>query len=125
MDNLINFLCSNWAVIVMLLCVLVVTFLQIFNFITLPTVEQKKKVLEWLLYAVTEAEKYFGSNMGAVKLRSVYDQFLTKFPSIAKAISFETFSSWVDEALESMKALMADNESIKNYAENKETEVTE
>lgn len=124
MDNLINFLCNNWAIIVMLLCVIVVTFLQVLNFVTLPTAEQKKKVLEWLLYAVTEAEKYFGSNMGAVKLRSVYDQFLTKFPTIAKVISFETFSAWVDEALESMKALMADNETIRDYAENNGTEVT-
>ena len=57
----------------------------------MPTNEQLKKVKEWLLWAVAEAEKELGSGTGQLKLRYVYDMFIVKFPSLAKIISFETF----------------------------------
>ncbi|MFR6482019.1 MAG: hypothetical protein ACLUPD_10785 [Anaerotignum faecicola] len=46
--------------------------------------EQREKVKEWLLLAVTEAEKELGSGTGQLKLRYVYDLFLRRFPAVAK-----------------------------------------
>ena len=76
-------------------------------------IKQPKKVKEWLLYAVIEAEKELGSGTGPVKLRSVYDMFITKLPKLSVFISFNTFSEWVDVALDYMEKLLADNKDVK------------
>lgn len=76
-------------------------------------IKQPNKVKEWLLYAVIEAEKELGSGTGPVKLRSVYDMFITKFPKLSVFISFNTFSEWVDVALGYMEELLTDNKDVK------------
>ena len=76
-------------------------------------IKQPKKVKEWLRYAVIEAEKELGSGTGPVKLRSVYDMFITKFPKLSVFISFNTFSEWVDVALDYMEELLTDNKNVK------------
>ena len=76
-------------------------------------IKQPKKVKEWLLYAVIEAEKELGGGTGPVKLRSVYDMFITKFPKLSVFISFNTFSEWVDVALDYMEKLLTDNKDVK------------
>ena len=48
----------------------------------------------------------------------VYDMFITRFPLVAKIISFNTFSFWVDEALDEMKELLKDNKAVKAVIEN-------
>lgn len=37
---------------------------------------QKEKIVEWLVYAVTEAEKQLGNGTGQLKLRLCYDWFI-------------------------------------------------
>lgn len=80
-------------------------------------VNQKKKVIEWLKYAVTEAEKLLGEKTGQLKLRQVYDWFVEKFPVVAAFLPFRVFSSWVDVALETMRKWLEDNQSVANYVE--------
>lgn len=63
-------------------------------------INQKSKVIEWLKFAVAEAEKLLGSGTGQLKLRQVYDWFCEKFPVIAAILPFRVFSAWVDIALE-------------------------
>ena len=72
-------------------------------------------IKEWLLYAVTLAEKELGSETGQVKLRFVYDMFIAKFPYLVKVISFEKFSQLVDEVLEQFEEMLNKNEKIKKY----------
>ena len=81
------------------------------------TVNQKKKVIEWLKYAVTEAEKQLGGKTGQLKLRLCYDWFCEKFPVVAAFLPFRVFSSWVDVALETMRKWLEDNQSVANYVE--------
>lgn len=64
------------------------------------------KVKEWLLYAVLEAEKFFGSGTGKIKLRYVYDKFVHRYPVLKIFISFERFSSMVDVALKELEELI-------------------
>ncbi len=80
-------------------------------------VNQKKKVIEWLKFAVTEAEKILGEKTGQLKLRQVYDWFVEKFPVVAAFLPFRVFSSWVDVALETMRKWLEDNQSVANYVE--------
>lgn len=70
---------------------------------------------EWLVYATSIAEKHFGGGTGVLKLRYVYDMFLTKFPWLAKVISFDHFSKLVDDALAIMKANLEKNNAIKEF----------
>ena len=77
-----------------------------------PTEEQIARVKEWLLYAVAKAEQVLGSGTGELKLRYVYNMFVTKFPAIALFISFDKFSAMVDEALEKFEELLKNNKSI-------------
>lgn len=61
------------------------------------------KVEEWLLYAVLEAERFFGSGTGKIKLRYVYDKFVHRYPVLKMFISFERFSNMVDVALKEVE----------------------
>lgn len=63
-------------------------------------VNEKKNIIEWLKYAVAEAEKALGGGTGQLKLRLVYEWFVTQFPVISAVVPFKVFSSWVDIALE-------------------------
>lgn len=107
-----NFIVENWYFIVLAVAVLIVSGIGIYTFINYPTNDKIKKVKEWLLYAVMEAEKEFGSSTGQIKLRYVYDLFIAKFPAISKVISFESFSLLVDEALEQFKKLLVSNKTL-------------
>lgn len=90
---------------------------SIVKFFKKPKDQQIKDLKEWLLYAVIKAEKYLGSGTGELKLRYVYDLAISKFPFVSVFIPFETFSKYVDEALEQMKDMLDENENIKEYIE--------
>ena len=112
-----EWLVNNWYIIVGLIAVVVIVGYAIVKFYNLPTETQIKKVKEWLVYACMEAEKELGEKTGQLKLRMVYDLFLTKFDWLAKVISFEQFSKIVDESLERLKHLLNTNETLKKIVE--------
>lgn len=107
-----EFMINNGALIVALVCVVMTVAAAVTGFFNQPTKQQLAKVKEWLLYAVTMAEKDLGGGTGKLKLRYVYDLFLTKFSWLARLITFEQFSGLVDEALEEMKRLLESNTSM-------------
>lgn len=78
-------------------------------------INEKRSVQSWLLLAVSEAEKALGGGVGALKLRNVFQQFVELYPRLAKYITFETFSKWVDSALEQMKEMLKNNKKADEY----------
>ena len=66
----------------------------------------------WLVWAVSEAEKVLGSGTGQLKLRYVYDTAIMRFPIVAKIIPFKLFSRMVDAALDIMNEMITNNTSI-------------
>lgn len=66
----------------------------------------------WLVWAVSEAEKTFGSKTGKLKLRYAYNLAIKNFPKLAKLISFSMFSWMVDKALKVMRKMIEQNKSI-------------
>ncbi len=78
-------------------------------------INQKGKVIEWLKYAVTEAEKELGEKTGQLKLRQVYDWFVEQFPIIAAVVPFSVFSAWVDIALDTMEEWIDKNKQVEIY----------
>ena len=111
METLIN----NWYIIVGFFAVGMAAGVAVYCFIKKPTEEQLDNVREWLLGAVTDAEKELGGGTGQLKLRQVYDRFVVRFPWLAKIVSFDTFAELVDEALEKMRAMLAQNEAVQEY----------
>ena len=116
-----EWIANYWPLLIALVAVLAVVIFAICKFAKQPRPEQLTKVREWLLYAVTAAQKEFGSGTGQIKLRYVYDKFLTKFPAFAPIISFELFSNLVDEALVKFKEILETNKKIQNYVEHIDT----
>lgn len=106
---------ENWYVYVGIAAIVAAAAISILKFSGLPTPEQVKKIKELLLTWVVEAEKELGGGTGQIKLRYVYDLFVSRFPTVAKVVKFETFSLWVDEALEQMENMLASNEKLEAY----------
>lgn len=87
-----------------------VFFVKVRNYIL-----NEKRIKKWLLQAVVQAEKELGSSTGKVKLSTVYDMFIVRFPIVSKLISFNTFSSFVDDVLVTMRELLESNKSLMEY----------
>lgn len=115
--NLINFIAENWAILVALLAAICGIVFFIKGFLQLPAQEQLVRVQEWLLYAVTKAEKELGSGTGQIKLRYVYDMFVDRFPALAKKITFDIFNNMVEQALTRMEEILITNTAVKEYVE--------
>lgn len=101
-------------VLIGFLCVVGVGALVLY----LINLDKKRRIevlKEWLLLAVIQAEKELGGGTGQVKLRFVYDLFLTKFTWLSKLISFEAFSLLVDEALDKMRDMLDSNAELQEY----------
>ena len=81
-------------------------------------IKRPKQIKEWLISACVDAEIYFGSGTGQLKLREVYDAFIHRFPIIAFVISFDTFSGWVDTALDELKTLIDENPKLNELFNN-------
>ena len=113
--NLINFIAENWAILVALLAAICGVVFFIKGFSQLPSHEQLARVQEWLLYAVTKAEKELGSGTGQIKLRYVYDMFVDRFPALEKKVTFNIFNNMVEEALDRMEEILIDNTAVKEY----------
>ena len=112
--NITRILSDNWP----LFAAVAVAFILaawLYIFLTRPSDEQTAAVKEWLLFAVTNAERDLGGGTGKLKLRQVYDLFIQRFPYIARWISFDLFSEWVDEALDEMKRLLTSNQAMRDY----------
>lgn len=104
--------------------VIIAAYVLFYLFFILKMVKEKKqlkKVEEWLLYAVVEAERKLGSGTGELKLRYVYNMFVERFP-IAKIVSFGTFRHMVDVALKQMENMLSNNENVVKYVNRKDDE---
>lgn len=108
-------LIDNWYMILGGILLLGAAGVTTYRFWKLPKVEQIEKVKKWMLWAVTFAEKELGSGTGKLKLQYVYDMAVQRFPWIDSLISFETFSGWVDEALEEMRKQLETNKSVLEF----------
>lgn len=110
-----KFITENWFVIVAIAAMGGSIGYAIYTFCKMPSEKQLKKVREWLLYAVTTAEKELGAGTGKIKLRYVYDMFVARFDWLAKVITFDMFSMMVDDALEQMKTMLEGNEAAQKF----------
>ncbi len=102
-----EFIVNYWKEILAIVFVLGVAVFVIIN--------QKNKLQSWLLYAVTEAESYFGSGTGQLKLMWVYDLFVDKFKWVSSFVPYSLFETMVDNALETMRDMLDKNDTIAEF----------
>ena len=114
---MIETLIDNWYLLILAVAVIALAAYAVYTFIKMPRNEQLSKVQQWLLWAVAQAEKQFGSGTGQLKLRYVYDMFVGRFPALANLITFEAFSLLVDKALEKFNNMLASNKKVEAYVE--------
>lgn len=110
--KLLAFLGTYWYLIITAIAIVAVISIKLYIWFKKPTNEQMKKIQEWLIWAVAEAEKKLGSQTGQLKLRYVYDMFITKFPGLCIFIPFETFKNMVDNALNELEEMIKGNEKL-------------
>ena len=110
-----SFITENFLAIIVTVGVVFAAGFYIVEFWKKTKDAQISNVKEWLLYAVTLAEKELGGGTGELKLRYVYDMFVAKFVWLGKIISFDMFSEMVDEVLERMNHLLATNVAIEEF----------
>ena len=113
--DILGFVMNNWLTIILSIAALAVFVVKVVQFVRSPSDKQIENLKEWLKLAVTEAEAALGSGTGQLKLREVYDMAVEKFPWVGEFITFETFSTWVDEALEWMNNQLESNDKVKAY----------
>lgn len=104
------------SVTICVACLVGIAFITYFNnFFTRKDNEEKiKTVKSWLLFCVVKMENIYGSGTGQLKLRAAWDLALQRFPFLSVLVSFDEFSTWVDEALEQMKAMLT-NDKLQNF----------
>ena len=112
---MLEWLIENWFLVIGGIALIIALVIAICKFFGLPTKSQVVKIKEWLLYAVIECEVALGSQTGILKLRMCYDMFIAKFPIVARVISFERFSQWVDDALDRMREILKNNSAVNNF----------
>ena len=103
-----DWIVDYWCVVIGLIALVIAVGIYLFT-------TDEKRVLELLLAAVTMAEKELGSGTGKLKLRSVYDMFIVKFPVFSKIISFSKFSELVDKSLEQMREILSNNKAVQAF----------
>ena len=106
---------KNIDVIIGIVALLIALSIAIYKFIQSGKEHQITKVKEWLLFAVVQAEKELGGGTGQLKLRYVYDMFVSKFKFVQMLISFEEFSEMVDDSLDIMRGMLTTNNKVKEY----------
>lgn len=113
--KIFDLLMQYWYIILVLFIIGAGVGSLVYKFIKMPSKERKEKIIKWLVWACAEAEKELGSKTGKIKLMSVWSSFVKVFPSVASVITFETFSSWVDDALKELETYIESEKAIKNY----------
>ncbi|MBQ6906976.1 MAG: hypothetical protein IJQ28_01230, partial [Clostridia bacterium] len=112
MITVFNYIIEHWEEIICVIAMVCVVAVTLKEFFSLPKAEQINQIKGWLLAAVTLAEKEYGGGTGRIKLSAVYNEFVDKFPWIARALTFSKFSEYVDEALIEMRKLLSDNNAV-------------
>ena len=109
--TVLDFICTYGFVIIVALIIIIGLIIKIKSIIN-------GNIVEWLINKVADAEAYFSSGTGQIKLRAVYDVFCKDRPFLSFLISFNTFSKLVDSALEKFRSMLSEDTGVAEWFEN-------
>ena len=98
------------VIICLAVLILLIAGFYIYEVSKKPKDEQLEELKKWLRYLVWEAEEYFGSKTGQLKLAMVYHLAVKQFPWIAYIMTYEEFDQkYVKEALKWLEDQLTKN----------------
>lgn len=115
-NNIVSFVSAHYFDILILILIIAGVFIKMKNLIC-------NNLVEWLVMRVGDAEIYLGSKTGQMKLREVYNAFVSGRPVLSIFISFDKFRELVDVALEKFESMLSDNGVIKEWYDKKKEEM--
>lgn len=122
-----QWLIDNWTLIASLLAAIALASLKVRNYLRLSAEEQEKAeeaakarltqaVADWLLRAVTEAEKELGGGTGKLKIRAVYERAIEVFgPELTQVLTLEQLDALAQKPLDEMRKLLESNGAAAHY----------
>lgn len=121
-----QWLVDNWTLLASVIAAFMLAAVKVRRYLQLSAEAQAKAreqakdkliraVSDWLLYAVTEAERTLGDGTGKIKIREVYDRALARFPELTYVITLEQLDELAQHPLEEMRKLLESNEAISAY----------
>lgn len=109
-----DFLKANLPLILIVVVIFSLAAIYVVDQLNRTKEEQIQELEKWLRYLVYEAEQYFGSKTGQLKLAYVYNMAVQQFPWIAKFMTYEEFDQkYVKGALKWLEEQLANNPSFK------------
>jgi len=109
-----DFLKANLPLILIIVVIFSLAAIYVVDQLNRTKEEQIQELEKWLRYLVYEAEQYFGSKTGQLKLAYVYNMAVQQFPWIAKFMTYEEFDQkYVKGALKWLEEQLASNPSFK------------
>lgn len=112
MEKLVDFTLNYGLIVLGLLALLVFIMSKLVHWTKESNNVQLQMVQKWLIVACLQVEKELGSKTGQLKLLTVYTMFTDKFKWLSKIISFDLFSSMVDEALTTVRKMIETNPQV-------------
>lgn len=122
-----QWLIDNWTLLASLLAAAALAVIKVQKYLKLSETDKAKAeeaakakltnaVSDWLLRAVTEAERELGGGTGKLKIRAVYERALEVFgPELAQIITLEQLDAMAQTPLEEMRKMLEANSSAAEY----------
>jgi len=118
--NVLNFIASNWGLIVIGLVLLSFVVYELAVFYKLPNNQKVKRIKECLLALVTVAAKSYDEGDYDLIVATVYNNFCNKFPILKSIIPIDIVKSWIKEAFDNLKSILAtQNKTLASLRNNK------
>ena len=101
---------DNAVILCLALIITLLSGFYIYGVSKKPKDEQFEDLEYWLRKLIWEAEGYFGSKTGQIKLAYVYNLAVSKFPWIAAVMTFEEFNEkYIQGGLEWLEKQLREN----------------
>lgn len=126
-QNFLLFINNHWTEIIVIAGLALVLYKRIKNYLSKTNEEKiaiaKKQIKETVLRLVTDAEKDYKEwvKAGAIKRAQVVEEIFLMYPILAKVTNQTELVAWIDdiidEALDTMREIFAENEEQATEAE--------
>ena len=106
LKNLLEFVCENWAFIVIIIAFVFYLGKSIFNFYVVNRNAKfeiaQKQIAEIILQLVNKAEVEYSNlkKSGAIKRSWVIEEIYKEYPILAKVVNQKELTDWIDERID-------------------------
>lgn len=124
-----QWLIDNWTLLASIIAAAVLASIKVVKYTKMSAEEKAaaereardkliRAVSDWLLRAVSEAEKELGGGTGKLKIRAVYERAIEVFgPQIVNVITLEQLDEMAQKPLSEMRKMLESNSDAAKYVE--------